>query len=156
MSKKTSKSKRNGLLLAFGLFIASVIYVFSQYLGNAQATATNVGSTSIQTPSSQTTTAPSNTGLYADGTYTGSAANAYYGTVQVEATVQNGKLTNVQFLQYPSDRSTSRMINGQAMPQLISEAIAAQGSNVNIVSGASDTSQAFQQSLHAALVQAQG
>jgi uncharacterized protein with FMN-binding domain len=89
-----------------------------------------------------------------DGTYTGPVMNAYYGSVQVQAVVQGGKLTDVKFLQYPNDRSTSKIINTQAMPQLVQEAIQAQSANVNIVSGATDTSQAFQQSLAAALAQA--
>ncbi len=91
---------------------------------------------------------------YGDGSYTGDAADAYYGTVQVEATIRNGKLTDVQFLQYPNDRSTSRFINGQAMPQLTQEAIQVQSSRVDIVSGATETSLAFRQSLASALAQA--
>lgn len=93
-------------------------------------------------------------GQYVDGTYTGSPADAYYGTVQIQAVIQNGALADVKFLQYPSDRGTSRYINSQAMPQLISEALQAQSANVNAVSGASDTSQAFVQSLGSALAQA--
>jgi len=94
------------------------------------------------------------TGQYLDGTYTGSGADAYYGTVQVQAVIQGGKLTAVNFLQYPSDRRTSQYINAQAMPQLKSEAISAQSANVSGVSGATDTSQAFIQSLGSALAQA--
>ncbi len=111
-------------------------------------------------PSPPRTTAPTPApvakpkGQYADGTYTGSAADAYYGYVQVQVTVAGGKITNVAFLQYPSDRSTSRYINSQATPMLASEAISAQNANVNIISGATDTSMAFQQSLASALVQA--
>lgn len=90
-------------------------------------------------------------GLYADGSYTGSPADAYYGTVQVKVIVSGGQITGVQFLQYPSDRSTSRYINGQAMPMLTQEAIQAQSANVNGVSGATATSGAFVQSLASAL-----
>ncbi len=93
-------------------------------------------------------------GQYVDGTYTGSGADAYYGTVQVQATISGGRITGVTFLQYPNDRSTSRYINSQAMPQLIQEAIAAQSANVSGVSGASDTSAAFKESLGSALAQA--
>ena len=92
--------------------------------------------------------------MYTDGTYTGSQADAYYGTVQIQVTVQGGMLTGVNFLQYPNDRRTSQSINGRAMPILKSEAIQAQNANVNIVSGATDTSMAFQQSLADALAQA--
>jgi uncharacterized protein with FMN-binding domain len=90
-------------------------------------------------------------GIYHDGTYTGSVANAYYGNVQVEAIVQGGKLADVKFLQYPSDRSTSRGINSSAMTGLVQEAIAAQSAQVNGVSGATDTTAAFRQSLSSAL-----
>ncbi|HEY5220618.1 MAG TPA: FMN-binding protein [Candidatus Paceibacterota bacterium] len=97
---------------------------------------------------------PKPAGLYTDGTYTGSPADAYYGNVQVEAIISGGKITDVQFLQYPNTHSTSVYINSQAMPYLKQEAIQAQSANVNIVSGATDTSMAFQQSLASALTQA--
>lgn len=74
--------------------------------------------------------------------------------VQVQATVAGGKLADVTFLQYPSDRSTSRYINGQAMGYLKEEALQAQSANVDIISGATDTSLAFQQSLATALAAA--
>jgi uncharacterized protein with FMN-binding domain len=80
--------------------------------------------------------------------------DAYYGNVQVQVTVNGGKITDVQFLDYPQDRGTSREINGQATPLLAQEAIAVQNANVDIISGATDTSMAFQQSLAVALSQA--
>lgn len=90
-------------------------------------------------------------GLYADGSYTGNAADAYYGTVQVKAIVSGGKIADVQFVQYPNERANSRYINGQAMPMLTQEAIQAQSAQVSGVSGATFTSQAFEQSLASAL-----
>lgn len=97
---------------------------------------------------------PKPVGQYKDGTYTGNSADAYYGYVQVKVTISGGKISNVKFLDYPSDRSTSREISSFAIPQLTSEAIAAQNANVDIVSGATDTSLAFRQSLGSALAQA--
>lgn len=93
-------------------------------------------------------------GAYRDGTYNGNTTDAFYGYVQVQVSISNGKITTVNFLQYPNDRSTSVYINSQAMPYLKQEAIAAQSSNVNIVSGATATSQAFITSLASALAQA--
>lgn len=93
-------------------------------------------------------------GQYKDGTYTGSVADAYYGNIQVQAIISGGKLSDVVFLQYPNDRNRSIAINTQAMPYLKSEAIQAQSANVNIISGASDSSSAFVQSLGDALAQA--
>jgi uncharacterized protein with FMN-binding domain len=89
-----------------------------------------------------------------DGLYTGNVADAFYGNIQVKAVISAGKLTDVQFLQYPNDRRTSIEINTQAMPYLKAEAIQAQNSQVDIVSGATDSSLAFIQSLGSALNQA--
>jgi uncharacterized protein with FMN-binding domain len=93
-------------------------------------------------------------GQYTDGSYIGSSADAYYGTVQVKAIIQNGKLANVAFLQYPNSHENSILINGEAMPLLTQEAIQAQNAQVDGVSGATFTSEAFKQSLASALVQA--
>jgi uncharacterized protein with FMN-binding domain len=109
------------------------------------------------TPSTTSTLPPASApkGQYIDGKYTGAATDAYYGTIQVQAVISGGKIYDVVFLQYPSDRSTSRSINGAAMPLLKQEAIAAQNANVDTVSGATDSSSAFRTSLASALVQAQ-
>ncbi|HEU5228469.1 MAG TPA: FMN-binding protein [Ktedonobacteraceae bacterium] len=93
--------------------------------------------------------------LYKDGSYTGSVADAQWGVVQVQAVIKNGKITDVQFLQYPNDRNRSVYINSYADPQLSSEAIQAQSANVDAVTGATDSSDAFVQSLTDALSQAQ-
>ncbi len=91
-----------------------------------------------------------------DGTYTGSQVDVQCGYVQVQATIQGGKINDVQFLQYPTDRRTSVRINSFAVPALQQEAIHAQSANVDIVTGATLTSEGFQQSLQDALSQAQG
>ncbi len=75
--------------------------------------------------------------------------------MQVQATIQGGKITNVQFVQYPNERNTSVRINSVAVPELQQEAIQAQSANVNIITGATLTSDGFQQSLQTALAQAQ-
>jgi uncharacterized protein with FMN-binding domain len=109
----------------------------------------------VSTVPSSVTPAPTKTaGLYKDGNYTGSAADAFYGNIQVKAFIVNGKITDVQFLQYPNDRDRSIKINTMAMPILKSEAISVQNQNVDVVSGATDSSQAFMESLGSALSQA--
>lgn len=112
------------------------------------------------TPPTQTTPPPTSTptprpqGQYKDGSYTGNVADAYFGNLQVQAVVSGGKITDVIFLQYPNDRGESKQINSQAMPYLKAEAIQAQNANVNIVSGATQSSHAFIESLGNALSQA--
>ncbi|MDQ5954768.1 MAG: hypothetical protein QG583_696 [Patescibacteria group bacterium] len=110
--------------------------------------------TPTPTPTPVTPPVVVNTGKFKNGTYTGDSIDAYYGYVQVKAVISGGKITDVQFLDYPQDRQTSQKINNRAMPYLISEAIKAQDSNVNTVSGASFTSKAFRKSLASALVKA--
>ena len=93
-------------------------------------------------------------GQYKNGSYTGKVTDAYYGNYQVRAIIKNGKISDIEFLQFPNDRNTSVYINNQAMPYLKQEAIQAQSANVNIVSGATQSSIAFKESLQSALDQA--
>jgi uncharacterized protein with FMN-binding domain len=109
---------------------------------------TDVPPTSVPAP----TATPE--GQYKDGTYDGPVVDAYYGNVQVEAIIRGGKITDVQFLDYPKDRRTSRSINQRVMPWLTQEAVQVQNANVDLISGATFTSQAFAQSLQSALDQA--
>ena len=111
--------------------------------------------TSVPQPTASNPPATSSsTSGYKDGTYTGPTVDVNYGLVQVQAKVQNGKITGVQFLQYPTDRRTSQQINAIAVPYLQQEAIQAQSANVDIVSGATLTSEGFQMSLQSALANA--
>lgn len=134
--------------------VVAVFVLYSIYRNNSAAIA--LVSTNKNGSGTAAATVVSNTSqsTLKDGTYTGSTADAFYGTMQVQATIQNGKLTDVQFLQYPIDRDESNQINQQAMPMLKQEAIQAQSATVAIVSGATDSSQAFMQSLASALSQA--
>jgi uncharacterized protein with FMN-binding domain len=115
-----------------------------------------VAPTATAVPPVAAVPAPSTGGLYKDGTYTGPQVNAFYGMVQVQTVIQNGKIQSVQFLQFPQDRRTSARINSTAVPRLQQEAIQAQSANVNIVTGATLTSQAFIRSLNSALSKATG
>jgi len=145
------------LLSAFviGLFVIYGLHR-QEEVANSQVTIP-LGSSNPPSPtqSSGSSNPPAQSGQYKDGSYTGNAADAFYGNIQVQVTISGGKITDVQFLQYPSDRSTSVMINSQAMPYLKQEAIQAQSANVDIISGATDSSQAFQESMQSALAQAQ-
>jgi len=133
---------------------------------NILPTTSSVPSTPIPNPVPQTvvpppipkpkpkSTPPKTAGSYKDGSYTGTTADAYYGYVEVKAIVKNGRLADVQFLSYPQDARHSFQLSQMAMPILKSEAIRAQSAKVNIVSGATDTSRAFQVSLASALSEA--
>jgi len=65
------------------------------------------------------------------------------------------KITAVKVPVYPNHTDRSVYINGQALPWLKQETLAAQfKGNVQLISGATDTSYAFNQSLQAALLAA--
>ncbi len=113
----------------------------------ATLSATSVPSFSTQPT---TTSGPQASG-YKNGIYDGQPVDAYYGLVQVEVNIQGGKIQDVRFLQYPSDRRTSQQINAIAMPYLQQEAVQAQSAQVDIISGATLTSEGFQLSLQSAL-----
>lgn len=167
-TKNTSLGK---FILSFGFIFISAIYAAWQNTNTQQARITpaqefqdannaflkTLTQTNSNAPTPTTSSAPQKPktlGQYTDGSYTGTPADAYYGTVQIQAVITNGAIADVQFLQYPSDRDTSRYINGQAIPLLFREAIQAQSSQVDGVSGATFTSQAFKKSLASALAQA--
>ncbi|MEU5894238.1 FMN-binding protein [Streptomyces sp. NPDC047461] len=88
------------------------------------------------------------------GTYTGDPIDTPYGTVQVAATLTNGKLTAVRVLQAPDQNGRDQQIASYALPRLTQEALGAQSSHIDAVSGASYTSQGYIQSLQSALDQA--
>ncbi|MGC5049736.1 FMN-binding protein [Micrococcus porci] len=87
----------------------------------------------------------------ASGTYTGAAARTPYGPVQVQVTVSDGQVASVQALTYPYSSGCARAVDSRAIPVLDQEATASQGTSVHMVSGASFTSAAYEQSLQSAL-----
>ena len=114
---------------------------------------TTSGSVSGSTGSSSTgsSTGSSSTGSSTSGTVTGAVASTRWGPVQVQLTVANGKITNVSVVQYPSGNGKDQQINAYALPILIKETISAQSATIDMVSGATVTSDGYLQSLQSAL-----
>jgi uncharacterized protein with FMN-binding domain len=104
---------------------------------------------SAPTPSSSRPT-------YKDGQYTGQDVFTQFGDVQVRVTISGGKITDVQPLQMPFDRPRSEEITQFVTPQLHDEVLQAQSAQIDILSGATYTSEAYSQSVQAALDQAHG
>lgn len=92
---------------------------------------------------------------YYDGQYYGDAVSAgRWGTLQVVAVIENGELVEVLIADYPRSTYESDIITRNALPTLISEAIAAQDADIDFVSRATDSSRAFVLSLESALLDA--
>lgn len=148
--------------LSAAVVIAFILYSIHQRHEGASAivlpnklTSSSANNTSTSTGSSPSTTGTNTTGTqsssYKDGTYTGSVEDAFYGNIQVQVVIQGGKIMHVNFLQHPNDNPTSQYINAQADPYLAQEAIQAQSAQVDTITGATDSSLAFIQSLTTAL-----
>ena len=110
-----------------------------------QSTVANTGSSSPTTSSSSS---------FKDGTYTGNSEDTPYGTVQIAVVVSGGKITDVKFLLMPNDLGHSQEVTAAAEPLLKEITLQKQSSNIDFVSGATSTSQGYQQSLQSALDQA--
>jgi uncharacterized protein with FMN-binding domain len=82
---------------------------------------------------------------------TGDAADTQYGPVQVKITVTNGKLTSVSAIEYPENDPRDAQINAYAIPALNQEAKAAGSADIDMISGATFTSEGYIQSLQSAL-----
>jgi uncharacterized protein with FMN-binding domain len=71
----------------------------------------------------------------------GTVARTPYGPMQVQVHITNGKISDVVPLQVTSGRSRDDEINAYAIPQLHEEVLAAQSANIDVVSGATYTSE---------------
>jgi uncharacterized protein with FMN-binding domain len=103
-------------------------------------------------PTPSPSPSPSPTAL--SGTFTGADVPNRFGDVQVRVVISNGRITDVQAVTLPTDRAESAYISQQVGPWLRTEALQAQSANIDIISGATYTSQSYAQSLESALQQA--
>ncbi|CAN7535810.1 FMN-binding protein [Terrabacter sp. LjRoot27] len=85
------------------------------------------------------------------GTVDGAVVGTQYGSVQVRVSFTGTKITNVHALQLTDSSRTSVSISAGAAPTLRQEALAAQSAQIDVVSGATYTSEAYQQSLQSAI-----
>jgi len=76
-----------------------------------------------------------------------------FGVLDVQVTVRGTRITDVSVPTLQVAELTSQQICEQAIPILRSEALSAQGAQIDGVSGATFTSEAYAQSLQAALDQ---
>jgi uncharacterized protein with FMN-binding domain len=82
---------------------------------------------------------------------TGSTVQYGYGALAVKVTARGGRIVNVTVPYIQTAEPYSQQLASQAIPTLRSEVLAAQNANIQGVSGATYTSQAYAQSLQSAL-----
>jgi uncharacterized protein with FMN-binding domain len=99
------------------------------------------------------TPTPVPTNRPANGSFTGAVIPTQFGDVQVRVVISAGRITEVSALQMPTDRARSYEITQYVTPVLHDEAIQAQSAHIDVISGATYTSEAYAESLNDALHQ---
>jgi uncharacterized protein with FMN-binding domain len=116
--------------------------------GSSGSGSTSGGGTSSGTTSSASSGSSSTA---RNGTFTGTAVDTRFGAVQVQATIAGGKVTAVSAVQLPDGDPRSSSISQGAEPSLKQEVLAKQGAKVDVISGATYTSDGYMASLQSAL-----
>ena len=154
-------------VLALGGTVAGLILLLSFRSHTAAPAAAGVSGSDPAPASMPATAAPTPAATKATGkarapaggatgtrVVTGSVISSPYGPSQVAVTLTAGKITKVTVLQHTDDGQMSKEIDGNALPKLTAETLAAQSARIDAVSGASYTSAGYIKSLQSALDQA--
>jgi uncharacterized protein with FMN-binding domain len=120
--------------------------------GASTTASTSSGTNSSQMASNSMSNHSSST--YKDGTYSGAAEDTAYGTVQVAAVISGGKIIDIKFLQMPGPEDHSKEVTAFSKDPLKQSTLQKQSASIDFVSGATQTSEGYQQSLQSALDQA--
>jgi uncharacterized protein with FMN-binding domain len=119
--------------------------------GAGAAHAGQVGSSAASSPASQPGQPAGSSPAAAAQSAAGAAEQFGYGKLAVKVTVSGSRVVNVTVPVLQTLDPTSQQISEQAIPMLKSEVLAADGAQINGVSGATFTSQAYVNSVQAAL-----
>jgi uncharacterized protein with FMN-binding domain len=150
-------------LALWGLTTVSTVVLLFSYRTSTSSQLPAVAGTT-DTPTTGATTAPATAATAATsaakatstytGSVTGTAADTRWGPVQVKVTLASGKITAVDVVEVPDSNGRDQEINADAVPQLVQETLQAQSAQIDMVSGATYTSDGYVTSLQSALDQA--
>ena len=149
--KAINPRKSRGVLQAVALLGLSAVGAIGLLNHNTPTSSAAAGNTASGAGTTSAT-GSSNSGSTGSGsstatkTATGAAINYNFGTIQLEVTKSNGKITAVNLIQ--AQASAGR---DQAFSYLVTDAIKANGSNFGNLSGATYTTNAFKQALDSAI-----
>lgn len=121
--------------------------------GATSSSTTQAPNATSSPSSSPSTTTTASSGLNS-GTFTGQEAETPYGPVQVQVVISDGTISSADAVVYPDGGGRDQQINSYAIPILNSETVAAQSDQIDMVSGATYTSNGYLTSLQSALDQA--
>jgi uncharacterized protein with FMN-binding domain len=141
------------IVISLASTVTIVVLLFG-YHTSTNKTSSAAAPSSTNGPTSARTSEPTASPSTKITTYQGSVAQTRWGPVQVQISVQSGKIIKVSVLQQPNGNRRDAEINDQALPVLINETMSAQSAQIDMVSGATVTSEGYVQSLQAALDEA--
>ena len=136
------------------LWLLGTVTVVVLLFGYRTSLAGPLATTGATVASSPPPTAGASSTAASSRTVSGPVVQTRWGPVQVEVTVRNGKLSDVSVPQYPNGNPRDQQINAYALPVLVQETLDAQSADIDMVSGATVTSDGYLQSLQGALDQA--
>ncbi|MEV4351242.1 FMN-binding protein [Actinoplanes sp. NPDC049596] len=134
--------------------VAAVVLLFS-YRTSTNSPATPAAAEAPIGDPTAAGSAPTSAGTESESNapkeYDGSSVQTQWGPLQVRITVANGRITEVTAPASPADNPADAGVTAGALPQLREQVLAAQSATIDGVSGATFTSEAYRQSLQAAL-----
>lgn len=143
------------VILAIVSTIAALVMVLSFKTHSSSSLATPPAAVSTTTPSTTPTTSAGGstaaTTTTTTTTVTGDAVETRYGPVQVQIKVTSGKVVSATAIVYPTNDPRDQQINSYAIPALNQEASSAGSASIDMISGATFTSEGYIQSLQSAL-----
>lgn len=147
------------IVVAGASTVTAVVLLFGYHTSTMGALVTAAESPTTSTTTSGSTAAPAagaagGTDPSSTRTVTGPTVQTQWGPVQVQLTLEGGRITDVSVLQHPSGNPQDDAINSYALPILVRETLDQQNAQIDMVSGATVTSVGYLQSLQSALDQA--
>jgi uncharacterized protein with FMN-binding domain len=131
------------------LTVLVLLFGYSTSTGSTGGTGTSLAAPAD--PGTVTSTGEDGTTSAGVTTVTGPSVDTRWGPVQVQITVDGGAVTDVQVVDYPDGNGKDRQINARALPMLVSETLDAQSADIDMISGATVTSDGYIESLQGAL-----
>ena len=157
--------RRAPIVITATVLGTAAVLLFKPVSPTSIASAAPAGGTASSTPSGSATSQPSGSATSStaagstpassstakNGTVTGDAKTTRFGTTQVKVTISGGRITEVTAVQLNQNDPRSVQISQDAAPLLRSEVLSKQTAAVDVVSGATYTSAAYEASLQSAL-----
>ena len=134
------------VILAVVSTISGLVLLLGFKTASTSSTAPKPAAIAPSGTESSSSSANSGSSSIASGTktVTGDSVDTRWGPVQV-------KITSAEAVDYPQNNQRDIEINSWAIPQLQQETVAASSANINMLSGATYTSEGYVQSLQSAL-----